>query len=73
MRDARSFDAGSPIRVEDGTVTFAPDPECPNQEAAGEGVYGFTVERDTLTFRADHDTCADRTETLVTHPGVRRR
>ncbi len=55
------FPPGDPIKIEENTITFAPDPECPTQQGeAGEGVYEFEVDDNAVTFGEVHDTCRDR-------------
>jgi hypothetical protein len=62
----QEFPPGDPVTLEDDTITFSPDPECPTQEGeATEGVYEYQLEEATLAFVEVEDSCRDRAFVLT--------
>ena len=61
-----------PISMSDAGVTFPADADCPDQSAATQGVYTFSLDGDTLRIVLTSDGCGGRSAVLGAAPWKRK-
>ena len=61
-----------PHEISETRLVVLAAPDCPDQASVTDGEYAISLQGDTLTFTAVHDSCGDRKAVLATTPWIRK-